>query len=73
MHGTIQVRKIGGSLGIIIPQFIAQELHIKAGTLLNMGITDTEIILKLKYPERKTLLDYVNEVIDRGITEDLEV
>lgn len=73
MTGTVKARKVGTSLGILIPAFVAEGIGIEAGTLLTMDVTNTEIILKLKYPERKTLLDYVNQQIARGITEDLEV
>ncbi len=71
--GTIKARRVGTSLGVLIPAFIADDLGIQAGTLLNMDIIDKKIVIQLKYPERKTQLDYINEVIARGITEDLEV
>jgi len=73
MTGTIKARKIGNSLGILIPAYVAEAFGIKAGTPLTMDVTQKEIIIKLKYPERKTQLDYLNQVIAQGITEDLEV
>lgn len=73
MLGTLKARKIGNSLGVLIPAFVAEELGIKSGTLLTMDVKDAAIIIKLKHPELKTQLDYINQVIARGITEDFEV
>lgn len=61
MEGTTKARKIGTSLGVLIPAFAAEALGIKDKTLLTMIIGPDEITIKLKYPELKTTLDYINE------------
>lgn len=73
MESTTKARKIGTSLGVIIPATVAQSLRINAGAWLTMITTRDEIIIKLKYPQKKAILEYVEGVIERGITEDLEV
>jgi antitoxin component of MazEF toxin-antitoxin module len=73
MESTTKARKIGTSLGVIIPATAAQSLCITAGTRLTMITTRDEIIIKLKYPQKKAMREYLDEVIARGITEDLEV
>lgn len=73
MGATTKARPIGNSVGVIIPAYVKDYLGVQAGTLLDMDVVDKQIIIKLKYPEVKTQIDYIDEVIARGITEDLEV
>jgi antitoxin component of MazEF toxin-antitoxin module len=61
MGATTKARHIGTSLGVIIPAYVAEHIGIKAGTLLDMDVIDKRIIIKLKYPNAKTQLDYINE------------
>jgi antitoxin component of MazEF toxin-antitoxin module len=73
MHGTIKVRKIGGSLAIIIPQFVAHELKIKAGHPLRMTYDETTIKLTTGPTDQQRLDAYItqllieNEQIARGV------
>ncbi len=71
--GTTKARRVGGSLGVLIPGFVANSMGIEAGTWLTMITTSDEIIIKLKYPQKKAMREYLDEVIARGITEDFEV
>lgn len=61
MGATTKTRHIGNSLGVIIPSYVADHIGIKAGTLLDMDVIDNQIIIKLKYPEIKTMHDYIKE------------
>lgn len=72
MHGTIKVRKIGNSLGIVIPQFVVQELKIKVGHSLRMTYYENNIKLTLGPTAREQYDAYIamvlrenQELIDR--------
>lgn len=73
MHGTIKVRKIGNSIGIIIPQFVAQEMKIRKGSYLKMTYFENNINLTTGPTDREKYDAYISwvlkenqELIDRS-------
>lgn len=48
---TILVRKIGGSLGVVIPKAVVREMELSAGASLTIRTGDGEIVMR-KRPER---------------------
>lgn len=73
MEGLTKARRIGTSVGVLIPSFAAKSLGIEAGTPLIMAVIDKEIIIKPKYPQARTMHEHLTQIITEGITEDLEV
>lgn len=63
MHGTVKVRKIGGSLGILIPQFVAKQVKIKEGHLLKMTYYDNAITLTTGPTDQQRLDDYITKIL----------
>ena len=51
---TVAIRKWGNSLALRIPKEIAQTLHIKDNSTLELNITDGALVIK---PQGKTLLE----------------
>lgn len=63
MHGTIKVRKIGNSLGLIIPQFVAQEMRIEVGCSLKMTYRENTIILTTGPTDNERLDAYITKLL----------
>lgn len=63
MHGTIKVKKMGGSLGVIIPKFITQEMNIKAGHLLKMTYNENTIELTTRPTDKQRVDAYINQLL----------
>jgi antitoxin component of MazEF toxin-antitoxin module len=63
MHGTIKIRKWGGSLGIVIPYFVARELNLKVGSHVGMTYDQNAIILKIKATNKEKLDTYLAQVL----------
>ncbi len=63
MHGTIKVRKIGNSIGIIIPQFVAQEMKIRKGSYLKMTYYENNLNLSTGPTDREKWDQYISEIL----------
>lgn len=58
-----QIQKWGNSLGIRIPKNISSKLHIKNGTIVNLEISDHNIII---IPETSELDLLLNDITDNN-------
>ena len=58
-----QIQKWGNSLGIRIPKNISNKLHIKNGTIVNLEISDHNIII---IPETSELDLLLNDITDNN-------
>lgn len=58
-----QIQKWGNSLGVRIPKNIASELHIKNGTIVNLEISEHNIII---IPETSALDLLLNDITDNN-------
>ncbi len=56
-----QVQKWGNSLGVRITKGIASKLHIKSGTIVNLEITDHNIIITPETSELDLLLNNITD------------
>ena len=43
---TVNVKKIGGSMAVLIPKAVARELELAEGTRLDITSTDQQIVLR---------------------------
>lgn len=49
---TVTVRKLGGSVAVLIPRSVARELELSEGTSLELTTTDKSLIMR-KGPRRR--------------------
>lgn len=56
-----QIQKWGNSLGIRIPKDIANKLHIKNGAIVNLEISDYNIVIIPKVSELDLLLNNITD------------
>ena len=51
---TVMVKKIGGSVAVVIPKAIAQEMGLSVGTTLEISNTSESIVMRKRggYPRR---------------------
>lgn len=56
-----QIQKWGNSLGIRIPKDIASKLHIKKGAIVNLEISDHNIIITPAISELDLLLNNITD------------
>ena len=64
------VKKWGNSLGIRIPKFIARELSLKDGSLVDINDRGNEIVIK---PVRKNeLSEMLNRINEKNIHKEIE-
>ena len=60
---TITVKKIGGSVGLLIPKSLAQEMELREGTPLEISGTADEIVIRKQRRYRRRLLkDIVSQI-----------
>jgi antitoxin component of MazEF toxin-antitoxin module len=59
-HG-VKIEKIGGGLGLQIPDSTIKHLGLKNGDLLNCEIKDKQLFLTLKRPHGFKDMDFPNE------------
>ena len=52
-----QIQKWGNSLGVRIPKDIAGRLHIKDGAIVNIAISENNLVITPKISELDLLLD----------------
>jgi len=68
MKATIKARKIGGSIGIIIPKKIVENEHISPGDTINIKVEKTDSLESLwgsiKIEKKST--DQIMREIDEG-------
>ena len=66
---TVIVKKLGGSVAVLIPKAVAREMEITEGTALDVSSTPTEIVLRKqsRRPRRplKQLLAGMNDAAYR--------
>jgi antitoxin component of MazEF toxin-antitoxin module len=43
---TVVVRKIGGSVAVVIPRAVAREMELSEGTTLDISATDAAIVMR---------------------------
>jgi antitoxin component of MazEF toxin-antitoxin module len=43
---TVIVKKIGGSVAVVIPKALAREMQLSEGTALDVSSTPTEIVMR---------------------------
>ena len=54
-----RVQKWGNSLGVRLPKFVAQQIHIVKGTAGDIGVRNDEIIVRPAPKKRFSLKDLV--------------
>jgi antitoxin component of MazEF toxin-antitoxin module len=50
---TVNVRKIGGSVAVVIPRAVAREMGLSEGTTLNISGTADSIVMRKAGPRRR--------------------
>lgn len=63
MHGTIKVRKWGNSIGIVIPQFVAQQMNIQAGSMLRISYKENTLELTSGLTDKERLDQFIREIL----------
>lgn len=60
---TITVKKVGGSIAVLIPKAVAREMELTAGTALDSSTTDGAIVMRKRsrHP-RRTLAEIVAQI-----------
>jgi antitoxin component of MazEF toxin-antitoxin module len=60
---TVIVKKLGGSVGVVIPKAVAREMDLTAGTSLELSSTPTGMTLrKRRGRQRRPISEIVAEI-----------
>jgi len=57
-----QIQKWGNSLGVRIPRYIVDKLHIKKGVVVNMEIMNEHIVIIPEISELDLLVNNITEI-----------
>lgn len=63
MYGTVKVRKWGNSIGIVIPQFAAQQMKIQVGSRLQLMYRENTMELTTGPTDKERLDQYIRKIL----------
>ncbi|NOT17409.1 MAG: AbrB/MazE/SpoVT family DNA-binding domain-containing protein [Sulfuriferula sp.] len=70
MH-TTNLRKVGGSVMLVVPPAFLEQLHLKAGESVGVGVVDGRLIIEPKPKPRYTLAELL-AISDYPLTQTAE-
>ena len=60
---TVTVKKIGGSVGVLIPKAVAEDLELREGTALEISSSGDQILMRRKGRRpRRSLINIVKQM-----------
>jgi antitoxin MazE len=68
----VYVRKWGNSLALRIPKAVAQDVGVRAGSVLDVAVSRGKIVAAPAVPERVRLKDLLRRVTKKNLHAELE-
>lgn len=60
---TVIIKKIGGSVGVVIPRAVAREMDLAEGDALHLSATGSALVMRKQHPRpRRPLVEIVRQI-----------